>query len=148
MLGGDISNEIAPRIILIFEGLVARLPDRAAAAKEQWYCRTRRWKKAVRMWEIEEITSKRMWDYSWRQHIQIDIVTYKPEEFADALGEYLDQASLPYGHLWSATPTQMARAMASLVNVIAVFDPNPAHANLYGPRGRIITNPHVGPAWM
>lgn len=147
MQGGELSNEIAPRIIVVFEGLIGRLPDRPTAAREQWYCRTHRWKKAVRMWEIQEITAKRMWDFSWRQSIQIDVISFKQEEFVDALGDYLDQAGLPYGHLWSTTPPQIARAMATLVNVIAVFDADPAHASLYGPRGRTVTNAYSGVAW-
>jgi hypothetical protein len=135
MLGGDISNEVSPRLLFVFEGTVGRLPSKAAEAKEKVQCKLKRWDKAVECWEIPERAYALLWDVTWRYNYRFDIVTYRPKGFAKALGQRLDDEGLPVGRVWNSSPVLLAKKLAFMPDVRFVYDADPTRHLTYGGRG-------------
>lgn len=139
MQGGDISNEVTPRLLVVFEGLIGVLPPQAAR-REAIARKMHQWSYAVSYWEIHEGIGKAIWDQVWRFHRHIDVVTFLGKGFAEALEARLDDEQLPTGRVLSTTPDRLARQIASMPDVAAVYDPEPTRRFRYGGKGR-----HIAP---
>lgn len=135
MQGGDLSNEVAPRLLFIFEGTVATLPSKTVEAKEKIHQRLKRWQKAVDLWEISERAYALLWDVTWRYNYRFDIVTYHPAGFAKALKERLDDEGLPVGRVWHSSPSLLAKRLAFMPDVRYVYDADASRLFTYGGRG-------------
>lgn len=139
MQGGDISNEVSPRLLIVFEGLLGILPDSKARAAESVARKARRWKRAVKTYEINEPMARAIWDVTWRYHQSVDVVTYLGDEFADALRDRLDEESLPIGHVMATEHHLLARRLAYAPDIAAVYHANPEHRFTYGSKGYLIS---------
>ena len=95
MQAGDISNDVAPRFVFVFEGLLASLPTPIAVAQEKTYARLHRWKKAAALWKIDGTVQSHMWDLVWRYDFGLDVITYKPADYAEAIEDMLDRHQMP-----------------------------------------------------
>lgn len=135
MLGGDISNEVSPRLLFVFEGTVGTLPSKTAEAKERFYLRTKRWAKAVELWQIADRAYALLWDVTWRYNYRFDIVTYQPKGFAKALAERLDDEGLPVGRVFASSPNLLTKKLAFMPDVRYVYDADPSRHLTYGGRG-------------
>jgi hypothetical protein len=135
---GNISNEVVPRLLIVFEGLIGLLPTPAALAKEAAYRKTHRWKRAVNCYEINEVMAKHIWDLTWRKNFSIDVVTFMGSDFAAELRNRLDDERLPLGTVRSSTPGLLSRELAYDPSVFAVYDPDPTHVFTYGGKGRVL----------
>ncbi|WP_019629594.1 hypothetical protein [Actinomadura atramentaria] len=134
MQGGDISNEIVPRIHLVFEGLVGLPPKRT----------THRWWRGLgcrsftdpRRWEINPAATKVIW-HLWGHDWGVDVVTHLLD--AEALAERL--SDLPIGQVYATTPSQHGRELSCQPHVVAVLDPEPGRQFSY-PAGRgVVVDP-------
>jgi hypothetical protein len=141
MQGGDISAEVPPRILVVFEGLIGLLPGRKAEAQFALYRRTHRYAKAAALFELNDAAVRRIWDMTWRHRHAVDAVTFLGEEFAEPLRDVMDREQVPIGHLTVTEPHLLARELAYRPDIVAVYDANPANALTYGAKGRH-TNPH------
>jgi hypothetical protein len=139
--GGDISNEVSPRLVVVFENLLGLLPTKAHEAKVSTYLKFKRYQRAVNVFELNELLARRIWDVTWRLKFSVDVVTYVGDEFAEAVRERIDREDLPIGHVWHKTPQVLARELAYMPHVAAIYDPNPSHQFTFGSKGRIIS-PH------
>lgn len=135
MQDGDLSNEVAPRLLFVFEGTVATLPSKATATKERLYCRTKRWDRAVGLWEVSDRASALLWDVLWRYHYRFDIVTFRPFGFAQALMRRFDAEGFPVGNVRASSPSSLAQQLAYMPDVRYVYDADPDHVLTYGGRG-------------
>ncbi|MDP9870448.1 hypothetical protein [Streptosporangium brasiliense] len=137
MKNGDISNEVSPRLLIEFEGLLgAKLTSRRMYLVAR---RLRRWEQAADLWDLDDLVIKVIIDLTWRLHQEIDVVTTGPREFARALGDRLDNEQVPVRRVWTYDPRYLARRLISMPYVTAVYTPDPKHALMYGSRGRVIT---------
>lgn len=139
MQKGDISNQITPRLLVVFEGLLGILDGPKARAKEATARKMHRWKHAVNQYELNDIVARHIWDVTWRKHYSVDVVTFLGVDFALALQDYLDEHQLPVGHIRSSTPDRLARELSYDPSVLAVYDPDPSHVFTYGGKGRILS---------
>jgi hypothetical protein len=141
---GDLSNEVPPRILVVFEGLIASLPSKKAEAQFTLYRRTRRYAKATALFELNDAVARRIWEMTWRFRHAVDAVTFLGEEFVEPIQNLLDGEQLPLNHLVATQPHLLARELAYRPDIVAVHDPDPAHAFTYGSKGRhtIPSNPH------
>jgi hypothetical protein len=137
---GDISNEVTPRLVVVFEGMLGTLPERRESAFEfaarTFGRRAQQQKRAVSAYEINEPLAHVIWDTVWRHRYSIDVVTYLGEEFAEALTERLDVEGLPIGRVWADEPHKLARRIAHMPDVAAIYD-NENHL-MYGSKGRTL----------
>lgn len=132
---GDLSNEVSPRLLFVFEGTVATLPSKTAAAREKAMIKLRRWHRAVELWDIPERAHALLWDVSWRYSYRFDIVTYRPAGFARALAERFDNEGLPVGRVWASSPALLAKKLAFMPDVRYVYDADGDRLFTYGGRG-------------
>lgn len=139
MQGGDISNEIAPRLVVVWENLLGLLPTKAHEAKVSGYMKFKRYKRAVDVYELNDMLARRMWDVTWRLKYSIDVVTYVNDQFADAIRARIDFEDLPVGNVWYENPQALARKLAYMPHVAAIYDPDPSHQFTFGSRTRIIS---------
>ena len=139
MQRGDISNEIVPRLVIVFENLLGILPNKRAEAKVSTYLRLKQWKRAVNTYEIHEPLAHRIWDITWRLHYQVEVCTYLGPDFGKALRERLDDEDLPISRVWDTKPHTLARKLAHMPYVAAIYDPDPGHQFTYGSKGRVLT---------
>jgi hypothetical protein len=139
---GDLSNEVIPRILLVFEGVVGWLPPENKKTYDK-LVRKGQWYYAVYEWELNDLMLRKIWDVMFRQSRELDIITYiGGQPFADALAARLDEEDVPVRRVWYTTPAILSRKIALMPDVAAVFDPDPAHQFTYGGKGRVITSPH------
>lgn len=139
MQHGDISNEVAPRLVVVFEGLLGLLPDARTRGKEALARKMKRWKAAANTYEINELLAKHIWDTVWRHHYSVDVCTYLGEEMAEAIEERLDAEQLPVGRVFATEPQLLARKIALMPDVAAIFDPSTSHRFTYGSKGRVMS---------
>lgn len=145
MQGGDISNQVAPRLVIVFENLLGLLPSKTAEAKAASFIKFKRWNRAVNVFEINEALARRIWDVTWRLNFSVDVLTYVSPEFAEAVEKRMEREDLPVGHVWFEEPNVLARKLAYMPHVACVYDPDPRHQFTYGSKGRIISpaNPNL-----
>jgi hypothetical protein len=139
---GDISNDVAPSIVIVWENLLGLLPSPADRAKESAARRMRRWKSAVNAYTLNEVLAKHMWDLTWRANKTLDVLTYLGDDFREALEDRIDRENLPVRHVYGYSPAQLAREIAYMRDLEAIFDPDPSRRFTYGGKGRII-DPHL-----
>lgn len=139
MQGGDISNQVVPRLVIVFENLLGLLPTKTAEAKAASYLRFKRWNRAVNVYEINEGLARRIWDVTWRLDFSVDVITYVSEEFAEAVEKRLEREDLPIRSVWFTEPHLLARKLAYMPQVACIYDPDPHHVFTFGSKGRIIS---------
>jgi hypothetical protein len=136
---GDISNTVSPRLYVVFENLVAAIPleDRA---KFSTAVKLHRWKRAVEMFVANELFAKYAWDITWRMGFTLDCVTWMPDDMAQHVEEWLDKEGLPFSSFHRYDPNRLARRIATMPDVAAIYDPDPDHRLLFGRKGRFLTS--------
>lgn len=143
---GDISNSEAPRYVFVFEGTIGQI-DSTDVLAERALCKTRQWRRAVARWDIPEITGTLMWDLSWRRGVRFDVVTYRSKGFADALRDRLADEDYPVSRVWADTPAHLARKLARMPAVLAVYDADEKRRFTYGHRGIILPGGLITSPW-
>lgn len=141
---GDLSNGYAPRFVFVWENLVAQCENTSVEAVA---VRLHRWKYAVGLWTVNTHIRKCLWDIAFRQDYRLDLLTFRPEGFAEALRGKLDYEGLPFSNVLCSTPAIFARKLAFLPDVRAVFDADTSHRFFYGGRGRIVADPNQFSTW-
>lgn len=137
---GDISNEVSPRLVVVFEGMLGILPERSGAGLltqvRKFRSKQGQAKRAVSDYEINEPLGAVIWDTVWRFRYSVDVVTYLGEDFAEALTERLDFEGLPIGRVWADDPMRLARRIAHMPDLAAIYD-NENHL-MFGGKGRTL----------
>lgn len=139
MQGNDLSNQVVPRLVVVWEHLLGLLPSKTDEAKVSTYLRLKRWKRAVGVYQINEPLAHRIWDVSFRLNFSVDVITWLGPQFCDALRERLDDEDLPIHHVTYSTPNVYARKLAYMPYVAAIYTPDEKHQFLFGSKGRVIS---------
>lgn len=144
MEGGDISNEVSPRLLFVFENLLGLLPTEKHVAQVKRHIRRKRYAQAVEVFEVNEQLAKRIWDMTWRLKYSIDVVTWIPNPFSRYVQQWIDAQDLPIAHVIHENPTTFTRKLSYMPHVAAIFDPDPSHQFTWGSKGRILP-PYTDP---
>lgn len=143
MQGNDLSNEPVPRLLFVFEGLIGNLPDKRKA-QESFAVKTHRWEKAVRYWDIDSRMVAHMWDIVWRHRFSFDVVTFKPEPFAEALTQRFEQMRLPVSWVQAYESSDaLSRELPYMPDVYRVFDGEASRQFHWGSKGHIVADPMI-----
>lgn len=138
---GDISNEVAPRLVFVFEGLIGYLAENTGdATKRNVLLRARAWKRAAAMWTLDQWTLKIMWDYTSRRRQSIDVVTYVDEREAERIRDRLDAHGYPFANFWATTLDEMLHLHVNNPAVVGVVDGDASRWLTYGSKGMSIGN--------
>lgn len=140
MRKGDISARPAPRLLFVWEGLIAHLPESEVKAWERER-RKKRYAQGLKRWVTDSTMIAQMWRVAWNYDFGIDVVSYLDEGFENTLRVRLDAENAPVGNVLVTTPERLIREMPP--NIGRVFDPDPSRVLHYGSIGRIVTDPYV-----
>jgi hypothetical protein len=141
VLGNDISNEVVPRLLIAFEGMLGILPEKSDSYVVELVARKfgrkqRTAQRSVDAYEINDALARVIWDTTWRHKYSVDVVTYLGEDAVAPLEARLDVEGLPIGRVWSTTPERLARRLPYMPDVAAVFDNE--HHLIFGSKGRLL----------
>ena len=137
MDGGDISNEASPRLVFVWEGLLAQLPADAAPLEAR-LLKKKKWTRALDLWSESEHMRHVLMDLTWRSHVSVDILCMHPRGFATVLRARLDEEGYPYGNLYNFGLMAFDRELAYMPNVQRVFHAFGRMPFLFGSRGQLI----------
>lgn len=138
---GDLSNEVVPRIVLVFEGAlgVITAEERRKFDKD---IQRERWMEATRHWVLHEQMMLKIWDITRRQGMNLDVVTFAgPEEFGEALAYRLQEVEdLPIRQVWATRVEVLARKIAYMQDLAKIYDPDRSRFLTWGGKGYHLTD--------
>lgn len=138
ILHGDISNQLPPRMLITFEGVIATLPE-ARTAKFNRAVAMHRYRRAMECYEPNAHAIAVVWDWTWRRDVKVDVVSFLPYE--DEITRVLDRTGMPYSRLWcSPGPDALATQLAYLPDVVSVLHADSTRPFAYGGKGLYITH--------
>lgn len=139
MYKGDLSNKMMPRLILVFEGAVGVVPE----DKKREYakaCQKKKWWDAIRCYDLNDMMLAKILDLHWRRDINVSVVTWLSQDAALAIEERMDEEGIPIRGCFFSKPAKLARELAYMPEVMAIYDPDPDHVFTYGSKGVVITD--------
>ncbi len=139
MRKGELSNQVLPRVYIVFEGLVGILPDAKSKALEALHRKRKHWDKAVNQYKLSEPTKQGTRDLYWRYNFRIDILTFHGADFADAVRDKLNQKNLLFGDVVAYDQQELLHELAYDRSILAVLDPAPERMLTWGGKGRYCT---------
>ena len=145
MEGNDLSNEIAPKLVFVFDGLVGRVPDEDARLAEK-YRKRRKWDLLARVYEVDTQMGAHLWDIVWRSRFSFDIVSFESadERWRDSLERLLDRANVPYSRLETYDdPNDFAQHMVYAPNILRVYHGRSDWWAKFGDKGDLIIDAAV-----
>ena len=144
MLKNDISNVVQPRVLLVFEGALGHIDERDILEFNK-LASYGLWAGAWGCWSVNDLMAAKLWDVTRRQFIQVEVVTFvvppeHSEVAAEGLEEMLELHSLPVSAVHAWTPKKLARELAYMPDIAAVYDANPDTWAMFGRKGVALKN--------
>lgn len=142
MRHGDLSNEVVPRLVLVFEGALGfiSLENRRKFDRD---IRREHWDDAASRWEINPLMAAKIWDVTRRLSFTLDVVTFASESpaYEGALYRRLDiHEELPIHGVIATTEVKFERRIAHTPDLARVYDPEAMRSMRWGGKGYHITD--------
>jgi hypothetical protein len=142
MKGGTLSNQVSPRHVIVFEGGIAALPVNRQAEFDKEVSKNKWWK-AIRLFEYRTDVLNQIERVIRTMDANIEVCTWMGHdtEYHDAalaIEAELDDLHVPVRSVWSSTPYELAKALAYLPDIAAIYDPDVDHVLTYGSRGVLL----------
>lgn len=135
MQHGDLSDQIASRLIVVFDHTIGTLTPQAAKHRRR-YLKIRQWHRAADCWAIDPHLVKVMVDWQYRSPYNIDVATFVDANEAAFIEERLEQIGIPFGHFLNVTVEELSRVHANMPHIAAIFDAAADHRFAYGAKSR------------
>lgn len=140
MQGGDISNRLPPRWLIVFEGVIGQHPEPADRAAYDMYRKVRAHRRALMTFKPDEHARKVLWDLTWRRDYKFDVVSFLPYQTAKFVPGWLDHYNVPaVNTLFYDTPFELGKQLAYMPDVLAVVHAAAENRFTYGDRGMLVT---------
>lgn len=139
MEGGDISNHILPKSLVVWENLIGIPPNTPLRMRSQLFGRVGKWEIAVNSYRPNSLAVAELIRVTYGGGRNVDLVTFLPKEAEHYVQVWLETWNIP-GRVEATTPTELARNIVYWPNVVRIYDPDESHGFTYGGRGR-----HVNP---
>jgi len=137
MRRGELSNEVLPRVYIVFEGLIGVLPDAKSKTLEALARKRRKYNDAVKYYQLNIPTMGGLRDLYWRHRFRVDAITFIDPAFVSPVRDRLDSRNLLFGDVhYYASPQDLAVDMVYDQSILGVLDPDPKNALAYGSKGR------------
>lgn len=140
MRHGELGTDQQRRMIFVWEGAVASLPDHRLVRQLEWVDRhTGSWDRALTRWQIHEFGLKWMWTMLVRTDFRLDmVVTTRPPEFAKALARKVEEENWPIRFVSSMPADVLGRRLASMYDVERVIYGLEEQQWVYGTHGLLL----------
>lgn len=136
---GELSNKPSPRLVLVYEGVLADVPVDSKTKYDKLVSKGD-WFQAMRLYSIHTIVMSKLLDLTWRINLNINLVTYLSEDAAFYIGDQMDFYNIPVRGCFYSSPQDLAKALPFNPDIVAVCDPDPDHVLLYGSRGVLFSD--------
>lgn len=136
MKRGELSNQVLPRIYVVFENLIGILPDTKTKTLEAIARKRKKWDVAAGYYQLNIPTSQGMRDLYWRHQFRVDVITYIDPAFVSAIRGRLDSRNLLFGDVHYFTREELLLDLTYDPSILGVLDPDPMRALAYGSKGR------------
>lgn len=136
MRNGDLSNEPAPRIYVVFDEAIGSVPEK----QKELFSRLVGEGKNSEAMDLIDLNSSILNRIGWlsvRKNVNIYLVTWLTQGMAQEIEEVIGE-TCPIRGCLSLTYGQLARMTAQDDSVTGIYDPDPMHALSYGAKGRVI----------
>lgn len=123
MQDGDLSNDIAPKLFFVVEGLITRVsPDHEkAAAKAR---KRQRYHDLATVSDLDTMMIAHLWDIMWRTPFNFEFITVESssEAWLAVLEKKLDRYNVPYSGLMGFdSPDHLARHIVFMPNILRMY---------------------------
>lgn len=134
MYKGDISNEVAPRWLFVWENQIARLPPNNVRKYKRALV-LHRYETACRLWRPDDYAMRWLSDFSWRRGGKCDAVTFMHgQHWAEAIRQWCDIEEVPVANcFYFEDRLTLGRRLSTWPSVQGVVDPVAPGA--YGAKG-------------
>lgn len=144
---GTLSNEFQGRLLVVWDHLLATLPDDAAMRRFVVFDRVGRRERALRQWETIPISIIALTDIAWRRSIPVDLVTYLGEEYVSKLRKRVEREAIPVTNIFSHTEDTLDAYARHTPFVLGVIHPNIYRPFLFGSKGIPVTSGKPWSIW-
>lgn len=135
---GDLSNQLPPRMLIVFEGVLATIP-KEREAKFNRAVAMHRYRRAVDCFECNRHAIAVVWDWTWRRDVKVDVVSFMPYE--DEITRLLERLGMPFSRMWcSPGPDDLASQLAYMPDVLSVIHADSTRPLAYGGKGLYIND--------
>jgi hypothetical protein len=142
MRRGELGTEAKQRVIFIWEGAVASLPDRYTVRMlERYKERLTLHDQALGYWQVSGRSLGLMWTLFARTFYRIDIcVTSRGPGFTQAVSKKILQENWPVEYVYCAQAEDLGRSLAHAPDIARIYYGLEDHRWIFGPHGY-----HIGP---
>jgi hypothetical protein len=139
---GELGTGTERRIIFIWEGAVAELPDkRAVQAMERLKGALKLWDQALSYWNINSFAIQWMWSMLARTNLRIDVaVTTRPDGFGKAVARLVEYSNWPIRYVFTQPAENLGRMLPTMPDVDRVYYGREEQRWAYGPNGMHLPN--------
>ena len=136
MLNGDLSNQSAPRIYVVFDKFIGTLPEDSGEFYE--LMGEGKYKEALDLMIMDiKILNKINW-LSVKKNINVYLVTWMGQGMSEAIENFMNDVNIPVRGCLSVSPNFLAKLVLQDDSVMGIYDPDPDHVLTYGTKGRIV----------
>jgi hypothetical protein len=139
LLNGDLSNRTAPRVLIVFEGLIGNLPAAKVPDYEK-YVAEERWDEVIYQFDFNSSVLNRILYLTWNADYNFHVVTWFPPAAATAIEAKLEELSIPVRSVFSTTPEKLAKILVNNPDIVTVYDVVHQHVLTFGSKAQLVTS--------
>jgi hypothetical protein len=137
---GDLSNAPVPRILVIYDNLLAKVPEH----KEKNLALAKLRNDPAGMftcYEIDQMAAGQLLRICLRDNVNVTVVTWMDDPASQYISDELEYYGIPVRNVIRDTPYLLAQRLSFNPDVTCVYDPDPEHVLLFGSKGYLVTRP-------
>lgn len=137
MLNGTLSNQLAPSVIIVFEGVLA-IPEESIEVTK--YYNSGQWDEALSFYHLNQQVIDRLLYLTWKKDYNVHVVTWMNEDMATVIEELVADNNIMVRSVESWIPKAMAKHLVRRPDIICIYDADPKHVLLFGSKARLFTD--------
>lgn len=137
MRRGQLGTDVKQRVIFIWEGAVATLPDTYTVRMlERYKGRLHLYDQALSYWKVQGHSIALMWSLLARTFYRIDVcVTTRGSDFTQALSRKVLQENWPVEYVYNLSANDLGRSLAHAPDIKRIYYGLDQHRWIFGPHG-------------
>lgn len=128
MENGDLASFAESRIVVVLEGLLTT-PKYTGTLRKKL--------SPADEWQWQPLPIKHVWDYTHRQNLAVEAVTFMGEAVAEAAADWLAKYDVPFAAVDYADLDWFCRSLTWRPEVTYVVDSDPIRFQRYGQKGYV-----------